>query len=99
LAAGIEALTAMMESDAEAASGVSWGRTRGKIGFHDGKVELERPRVRPDSIAQNCGYRVGRAIEEDWLGKGAMNLMLSTYRRGSSGRNVSFPVFQQRTSP
>ena len=43
MAAGIEALTAMMESDAEAASGVSWGRTRGKIGFHDGKVELERP--------------------------------------------------------
>src|SRR5207302_3177671 len=57
LAAGIEALGAMMVKDAEDACGPRhargegrrghrWGRTRGKIGFHGGKVAVERPRVR-----------------------------------------------------
>src|ERR1700681_1353515 len=57
LAAGVEALGAMMEKDAEEACGARhargegrrghrWGRTRGKIGFHAGKVAIERPRVR-----------------------------------------------------
>ena len=47
----------MMEADAEAACGRGiraartgsangWGRTAGKIGFHAGKVAMERPRVR-----------------------------------------------------
>ena len=55
LAAGIEALGAMMEGDAEEACGPRharavgrrghrWGRTQGKIGFHAGKVNVERPR-------------------------------------------------------
>jgi putative transposase len=57
LAAGVETLSAMLEKDAEEVCGPRhargegrrghrWGRTRGKIGFHGGKVELERPRVR-----------------------------------------------------
>src|SRR5258705_10951565 len=57
LAAGIETLGAMMEADAEVACGPRhsrsedrrghrWGRTAGKIGFHAGKVAIERPRVR-----------------------------------------------------
>src|SRR5712691_266574 len=57
LAAGIETLGAMMEQDAEVACGPRhsrgeerrghrWGRTVGKIGFHAGKVAIERPRVR-----------------------------------------------------
>ncbi|MEC5293739.1 IS256 family transposase, partial [Aurantimonas sp. C2-3-R2] len=57
LAAGMEALGTMMEADVEAACGPRhgrnekrhahrWGRTRGRIGFHGGKVEVERPRVR-----------------------------------------------------
>jgi len=57
LAAGVEALNEMMEQDAAAVCGERhergerrkahrWGRTRGKIGFHGGKVEIERPRVR-----------------------------------------------------
>jgi len=57
LAAGIEALGAMMEADVEAACGPRhervekrtanrWGSTRGAIGFHGGKVGVERPRVR-----------------------------------------------------
>src|SRR5271168_5213232 len=57
LAAGVDALGAMMEKDAEEACGARhvrsegrrghrWGRTQGKIGFHAGKVTVERPRVR-----------------------------------------------------
>ena len=57
LAAGIETLSEMMEQDAEAICGSRhargegrqahrWERTKGKIGFHGGKVDVERPRVR-----------------------------------------------------
>ena len=56
LAAGIEALGTMMEADVTAACGPRhgrdaarrahrWGRTRGRIGFHGGRIEVERPRV------------------------------------------------------
>ena len=56
LAAGVDALGAMMEKDAEEACGARharsegrrghrWGRTQGKIGFHAGKVTVERPRA------------------------------------------------------
>src|SRR2546423_6890954 len=55
LAAGIEALGTMMEADVTAACGPRhgrdaarrahrWGRTRGRVGFHGGKIEGERPR-------------------------------------------------------
>src|SRR6202048_5339342 len=57
LAAGIEALGTRMEADVTAACGPRhgrdaarrahrWGRTRGRIGFHGGKIEVERPRGR-----------------------------------------------------
>src|SRR6476469_3889736 len=57
LAAGIEVLGTMMETDVTAACGPRhgrdparrahrWGRTRGRIGFHGGKIEVERPRGR-----------------------------------------------------
>src|SRR3979490_3494804 len=57
VAAVIETLGAMMEADAAVACGPRhsrsedrrghrWGRTQGKIGFHAGKVVIERPRVR-----------------------------------------------------
>src|SRR3712207_1316778 len=57
LAAGLEVLGEMLEADAAALCGPRhgrgderqaqrWGRTVGPIGFHGGKVALERPRVR-----------------------------------------------------
>src|SRR6202022_438004 len=57
LASGIEALAEMMENDARTACGPRharrknrtahrWGKTKGKIGFHGGKVAIERPRLR-----------------------------------------------------
>ena len=57
LAAGLEALAEMMEQGALAACGErhergcrrkahGWGKTKGKIGFHGGKVEMARPWLR-----------------------------------------------------
>src|SRR5882724_11532461 len=87
LAAGVETLSAMLEKDAEEVCGPRhargegrrghrWGRTRGKIGFHGGKVELERPRVRDFDGQELPLPSWERASEEDWLGRWAMNLML-----------------------
>ena len=87
LAAGIDALGAMMEKDAEEACGARhthseerrghrWGRTQGKLGFHAGKVTVERPRVRDLSGLELSLPSWDRAVAEDWLGKWAMNLML-----------------------
>ena len=57
LMAGLASLTQMLEEDAMTLAGAPharaadkpgyrWGRTRGSVGFHGGKVEMERPRVR-----------------------------------------------------
>src|SRR5271166_1117199 len=57
LASGMETLGEMMDHDAQAICGARhargharrahrWGKTKGKIGFHGGKVEIERPRLR-----------------------------------------------------
>jgi putative transposase len=102
LAAGIDALGAMMEKDAEEACGARhvrsegrrghrWGRTRGKIGFHAGKVTVERPRVR-DLAGQELSLPSwDRAVAEDWLGKWAMNLMLINVSTRKFRRAVRLP--------
>jgi hypothetical protein len=57
LTTGIATLSSMLESDAAelcglrhgrdpARTGHRWGRTQGKIGFHGGRVSVDRPRVR-----------------------------------------------------
>jgi putative transposase len=87
LAAGVDALGAMMEKDvsevcgarharSEERRGHRWGRTQGKIGFHAGKVAIERPRVRDLAGHELALPSWDRAVAEDWLGKWAMNLML-----------------------
>jgi putative transposase len=102
LAAGVDALGAMMEKDAEEACGARhvrsegrrghrWGRTRGKIGFHAGKVTVERPRVR-DLAGQELSLPSwDRAVAEDWLGKWAMNLMLINVSTRKFRRAVRLP--------
>jgi len=102
LAAGIEALGTMMEKDAEAACGPRhgrgsgrrghrWGRTQGKIGFHAGKVDVERPRVRDLEGKEVVLPSWQRAVEEDWLGKWAMNLMLINVSTRKFRRAVRLP--------
>jgi putative transposase len=96
LAAGIEALGTMMEKDAEAACGPRhlrsqerrghrWGRTQGKIGFHAGKVDVELPRVSGLDGKELVLPSWEQAVEEDWLGRWAMNLMLIKAVTSTSG--------------
>ena len=57
LTTGLATLASMLEEDAtrvcgprygraDGRDGHRWGKTTGKVGFHGGKVEIERPRVR-----------------------------------------------------
>ena len=102
LTAGIEALRTMMEQDAEEACGARharsdgrrghrWGRTQGKIGFHAGKVAVERPRVRDLGGQELALPSWERAVAEDWLGKWAMNLMLINVSTRKFRRAVRLP--------
>ena len=102
LAAGIETLGVMMEADAEEACGARhsrseerrghrWGRTAGKIGFHAGKVAIERPRVRGLNGKELALESWERAVEEDWLGRWAMNLMLINVSTRKFRRAVRLP--------
>src|SRR4051812_34529658 len=103
LAAGIETLGAMMEADAELACGPRhsrsedrrghrWGRTAGKIGFHAGKVAIERPRVRALDGRELALPTWEQAVEEDWLGQWAMNLMLINVSASSFPRSATYSV-------
>jgi putative transposase len=102
LAAGIEALGTMMEKDTEEACGPRhgrgsgrrghrWGRTQGKIGFHAGKVDVERPRVRDLDGKEVVLPSWQHATEEDWLGRWAMNLMLINVSTRKFRRAVRLP--------
>ena len=102
LTAGIATLTEMMEQDTTRLCGARhersgnrrgyrWGRAAGKLGFHGGKVAIERPRVRV-----RCGAEVvlpswEAAQAEDWLGRWAMNLMLINVSTRRFGRAVRLP--------
>ena len=103
LAAGIQTLGAMMEADAGVACGPRhsrsedrrghrWGRTAGKIGFHAGKVAIERPRVRGLDGKELPLASWEQAVNEDWLGQWAMNLMLINVSTRKFRRAVRLPA-------
>jgi len=102
LAAGLEAPGAMMEAEAAALCGPRHGRdagrqthrrgrTAGPIGFHGGKVAVERPRVRERGGREVALPSWERAKAEDWLGRWAMNLMLIGVTTRRFGRAVRLP--------
>ncbi len=102
LAAGIEALGVMMEADVESTCGPRhgrverreahrWGSTRGRIGFHGGKVAIERPRVRDVHGREVPIPSWDRATSENWLGRWAMNLMLINVSTRRFGRALRLP--------
>ena len=69
-----------------ASAGHRWGATKGKIGFHGGKVDVRRPRVRCRDGDEVALPSWETAMAEDWLGHWAINLMLinvSTRRSGA----------------
>lgn len=102
LAAGIEALGTMMEADVTAACGPRhgreaarrahrWGRTRGRIGFHGGKIEVDRPRIRSVDGGEVTIPSREAAAEEHWLDRWAINLMLINVSTRRFGRAVRLP--------
>ena len=102
LAAGIETLSEMMEQDAEAICGSRhargegrqahrWERTKGKIGFHGGKVDVERPRVRGLDGEERMLPSWKSAVGENWLGEWAMNQMLIAVSTRKFERSVRLP--------
>src|ERR1700692_4002217 len=102
LASGMEALGEMMDHDARAICGPRharghdrrahrWGETRGKIGFHGGKLEIERPRLRSFEGKEQALPSGEAAVTEDWLGKWAMNQMLINVSTRKFKRSVRLP--------
>jgi putative transposase len=102
LAAGLEALAELMEQDARAACGERherggrrkahrWGKTKGKIGFHGGKVEIARPRLRGFDGKEQALPSWEGALSEDWLGKWAMNQMLINVSTRKFRRSMRLP--------
>jgi len=102
LASGMEALAEMMDHDAQVVCGPRhargddrqahrWGKTKGKIGFHGGKVEIERPRIRGFDGKEQPVPSWEAAVAEDWLGKWAMNQMLINVSTRKFARSVRLP--------
>lgn len=100
LTAGIGAIEQMLCEDAQRLAGTRhsrgervghrWGTTKGKIGFHGGKVDVRRPRVRSDGHEITLpSWRAAQA--EDWLGRWAMNLMLINVSTRKLKRAVRLP--------
>lgn len=100
LTAGIGAIEQMLCEDAQQLAGPRhsrgervghrWGATKGKLGFHGGKVVVSRPRVR--SEGQEVALPTWKAAQaEDWLGRWAMNLMLINVSTRKLKRAVRLP--------
>ena len=72
--------------------GYRWGRTRGSVGFHGGKVEMERPRVRSKATGKELPLSSWKeAAEVGWLEQWATNLMLMNVATRKVGRAVRLP--------
>ena len=102
LTAGIGALEQMLRDDAERLAGQRhgrnperagwrWGATTGKIGFHGGKVDVRRPRIRSFAGREVPLPNWQAAQAEDWLGRWAMNLMLINVSTRKLRRAVRLP--------
>ena len=102
LTAGIGAIEQMLCEDAQQLVGTRhnrgggrvgyrWGRTKGKIGFHGGKVAVYRPRVRSYDGHEVTLPTWMAAQAEDWLGRWAMNLMLINVSTRKLRRAVRLP--------
>src|SRR5262249_337616 len=102
LTAGIGAIEQMLCEDAQQLAGAPhnrsegrvgrrWGRTKGKMGFHGGKVAVHRPRVRSYDGHEVALPTWRTAQAEDWLGRWAMNLMLINVSTRKLRRAVRLP--------
>jgi putative transposase len=103
LTAGLATLASMMEEDATRLCGprygradgkdiYRWGKTKGNVGFHGGKVDVERPRVRARDGGELTLPSWEAALSEDLLGQWALNLMLINVSTRKFRRAVRLPV-------
>ena len=102
LTTGLATLAGMLEEDAaavcgprygraEGRAGHRWGTTTGKVGFHGGKVEIARPRVRSRDGGEVTLPSWAAALSEDLFSKWALNLMLINVSTRKYGRAVRLP--------
>ena len=102
LTAGLATLASMMEEDAtclcgprygraDGKGGYRWGKTKGNVGFHGGKVDVERPRVRARDGGELALPSWEAALSEDLLGQWALNLMLINVSTRKFRRAVRLP--------
>ncbi len=102
LNAGLATLAGMMEAEARdlcgprygrggGKSGHRWGKTKGKVAFHGGKIEMERPRVRGRNGGELALPSWEAANGEDWLGKWALSQMLINVSTRKFARSVRLP--------
>ena len=102
LLAGIEALQEMMDEDATTVCGVRhgrhgerrgyrWGRTQSEIGYHGGRVKVQRPRVR-DRAGKEVGLESWEVLRDgDLLLEWALNLMVLNVSTRKYHRAVRLP--------
>ena len=74
-----------------AATATAGAVPRGSIGFHGGKVSIDRPRVRARGGQEMALPSWETAQAEDWLGRWALNLMLINVSTRRFGRAVRLP--------
>lgn len=102
LLAGIDSLTQMLAEDAEELCGgryeraadkpgYRWGSTKGKVGFHGGKVEMKRPRVRDQQGGEIPLPSWEAARDARLLEQWAVNLMLMNVATRKYRRAVRLP--------
>jgi transposase-like protein len=102
LNAGLATLAGMMEAEARELcgprygrggekSGRRWGKTKGKVAFHGGKIEMDRPRVRSRNGGELPLPSWEAANGEDWLGKWALSQMLINVSTRKFARSVRLP--------
>ncbi len=102
LMAGVESLTKMFQEDAEEICGPRyargagkrghrWGTTQGKVGFHGGTIDIDRPRVRDRKGKEIPLPSWEAARDAGFLKQWAMNLMLMNVATRKFGRAVRLP--------
>ena len=102
LMAGIDSLNRMFADDAEelcgprygrgsGRNGQRWGTTRGRVGFHGGMIEVERPRVRDRRGKELPLPSWEAARDAGLLEQWAVNLTLMNVAMRKFGRAVRLP--------
>ena len=103
LMAGIESLTQMMGEDVTRLAGeryehcpekpgYRWGTSKAQVGFHGGKIEVERPRVRSKATGKEMALPSWEEISAGgFLDQWAMNLMVMNVATRKFGRAVRLP--------